>query len=76
MPPGHDSILGSFTSGDNILKTANPNLFFRMEEQRVGGKSDDFFQTAVAGTPPHTNARSERVAVVVGSGEKEAAVSP
>lgn len=35
MAPGHDSILGSFTSGDNILKTANPNLFFRMEEQRV-----------------------------------------
>jgi hypothetical protein len=26
MPPGHDSILGSFTSGDNILKTANPTV--------------------------------------------------
>ena len=70
MAPGHDSILGSFTPGDNILKTANPNLFFRMEGQRVDGKSDDFLQTAVAGMPPHTNARSERIAVVVGSGEK------
>jgi hypothetical protein len=74
--PGHDSILGSFTSGGNILKTTNPNLLFRMEEQRVDGKSDDFLQTAVAGAPPHTNARPERIAVVVGSGEKEAAVSP
>ena len=67
--PGHDSILGSFTSGDNILKAANPNLFFRREEQRVDGKSDGFFQTAVAGTPPHSNACSERIAVVVGSGD-------
>ena len=24
MAPGHDSILGKFTPGDNILKTANP----------------------------------------------------
>jgi hypothetical protein len=42
MAPGHDSILGSFTSGDNILKTANPKLFFRMEEQRVDEKSEIF----------------------------------
>jgi hypothetical protein len=69
MLPSHDSILGSFTPGDNILKTANPDLSFRME-QRVDGKVDGFFQTAVAGTPPHTNARSERFAIVVGSGEK------
>jgi Cytochrome c554 and c-prime len=70
MAPSHDSILGKFTRGDNILKTANPNLFFQMDEKRVDGKDDDFFQGAVAGQPPHTNARSERFAVVVGSGEK------
>jgi hypothetical protein len=70
MVPSHDSILGNFTPGDNILKTANPNLFFRMEQQHVDGKEDGFFQTAVAGTPPHTNPRSERIAIVVGSGEK------
>jgi hypothetical protein len=69
MAPGQDSILGKFTSGDNILKTANPNLFFQMD-QKHDGKADSFLQTAVAGQPPHTNSRSERIAVVVGSGEK------
>jgi hypothetical protein len=68
--PSRNSIFGKFTPGDSILKTANPNLVFRMDEQRVTGKEDVFFQTAVAGTPPHTNSRSERFAVVVGSGDK------
>ncbi len=63
--PTEKSILGKFTSGDNILKTVNPNLYFQMD-----AKDGGFFQTAVAGTPPHTNARAERFAVVVGSGEK------
>lgn len=67
--PSRDSILGKFTADENILKTANPNLFFEMDEKQVDGKYS-FFQTAVAGQPPHTNSRSERIAVVVGSGEK------
>ena len=70
MAPSQDSILGKFTAADNILRTANPNLFFQMEEKQGNGAEDSFFQTAVAGTPPHTNLRSERFAVVVGSGEK------
>jgi hypothetical protein len=74
MEPGHDSILGKFMPGDNILKTANPNLYFRMDEQhgegKLEGKEDSFLQTAVAGTPPHTNSRSERIAFVIGSGDK------
>jgi hypothetical protein len=68
--PARNSILGKFTPDANILKTANPNLFFRMDEQRVDGKEDSFSQTAVAGTPPNTHSRTERIAVVVGSGEK------
>jgi Cytochrome c554 and c-prime len=56
LPTGH-AILGSFTPGSNILKTSNPNLVFRMEAKPGG-----FFQTA--------NSRSERFALVVGSGEK------
>jgi Cytochrome c554 and c-prime len=56
LPNAH-SILGNFTPGDNVLKTANPNLVFRMEAKQGG-----FFQTA--------NARSERFDFVVGSGEK------
>jgi hypothetical protein len=59
--PTEKSILGKFTPGDNILKTVNPNLYFQMDT-----KQDGFFQTAVAGTHP----RTERFAVVVGSGEK------
>jgi hypothetical protein len=70
MAPSRDSILGKFTAADNILRTANPNLFFQMEEKQGNGAEGSFFQTAVAGTPPHTNSRSERFAVVVGSGEK------
>ena len=41
-----------------------------MDEQHADGKEDTFLQTAVAGTPPHTNSRSERIAFVIGSGEK------
>lgn len=65
MAPSRDSILGKFTAGQNVLKTTNPNLYFEMEE-----KQGVFLQTAVAGTPPHINTRSERFAVVIGSGEK------
>jgi Cytochrome c554 and c-prime len=73
MAPRRDSILGSFTPGDNILKTANPNLYFRMDVQHEQAKpegKDSFLQTAVAGTPPHTSSRSERIAFVIGSGDK------
>src|SRR5215471_3784236 len=31
MAPSRASILGSFTTGENILKTANPNLYFEMD---------------------------------------------
>jgi hypothetical protein len=63
--PSEHSILGKFTAGDNILKTANPNLYFQMDA--TGGV---FTQTAVAGTPPRTSTRAERFALVIGSGEK------
>ncbi len=59
--PTEKSILGKFTPGDNILKTVNPNLYFRME-----AKEGAFFQTAVAPAGSHT----ERFGVVIGSGEK------
>ena len=67
--PDEQSILGSFAPGNNILKTANPNLFFRMEQRRSNGKNE-FFQTAVVGTPPHTSERTEQFGIVVGSGGK------
>jgi hypothetical protein len=68
--PDETAILGKFTPGSNVMRTSNPNLYFRMDEQRTDGKEAEFFQTAVAGTAPHTNTRTERIGVVVGSGGK------
>jgi hypothetical protein len=70
MVPSQSSILGKFTAGENVLKTANPNLYFEMTQKPADGKQSAFFETAVEGVPPHTSSRSERFAIVVGSGEK------
>ena len=67
--PDEETIQGSFTAGNNVLKTANPNLFFRMDERNADAKPI-FFQTAVAGSAPHVRERSEQFAFVVGSGGK------
>jgi len=68
------SILGKFAPGENILKTANPALFFRMDEKVADGRASEkepaFFQTAVQGKPPNTTSHTERFALVVGSGGK------
>jgi Cytochrome c554 and c-prime len=63
--PEKDSILGKFTPDANVMKTSNPELFFRMEE-----KDNGFFQTAVEGAAPFIESRTERFAFVVGSGGK------
>jgi Cytochrome c554 and c-prime len=63
--PDQDSILGKFMPDQNMLKTSNPFLFFKMEEKEGG-----FFQTAVEGVPPDTEERTERFGLVIGSGGK------
>jgi hypothetical protein len=63
--PAKDTILGDFTPPGNLLKTSNPDLFYRMEE-----KKDGFFQTAVEGEPPYSESRTERFGLVIGSGGK------
>lgn len=63
--PTKQSILGSFSEGENILKTSNPNLYFRME-----AKPDGFYQTSVSELSLSTPSRSERMDVVVGSGRR------
>jgi Cytochrome c554 and c-prime len=63
--PDKDSILGNFSPDANILKTSNPDLFFRME-----AKDDGFSQTAVQGIAPYTTSRTEPFGLVVGSGGK------
>jgi len=63
--PSRESILGNFSPGENVLKTWNPELYFRMEE-----KDGEFYQTAVEGEAPAENLRRERIALVFGSGGK------
>jgi hypothetical protein len=57
-----ESILGKF---DSILKTAEPELLYRLE-----AKPNGFFQTGVLGTPPDTVSISQRFDLVIGSGRK------
>jgi hypothetical protein len=63
--PTHGTIAGSFKSGENVLRTSNPSLHFRMDADSAG-----FYETAVVGKPPDTTSRTERIAYVVGSGRK------
>jgi cytochrome c554/c'-like protein len=63
--PNKASISGSFAEGNNILKTANSSLLFRMES-----KPDGFYQSAVWQISSVTSARTERMDVVIGSGRK------
>jgi hypothetical protein len=61
--PAIGSILGSFHNHENILKTSNPNLYFRMESRPQG-----FFETAVSTLSSGTTEHSERIDIVLGSG--------
>ena len=63
--PTKTSISGSFSPGENQLKTSNPDLHFRMEARANG-----FYQTAVFWQPPDEKTHSERIDFVTGSGEK------
>lgn len=63
--PTKETIAGKFHEGENLLRTSNPELFYRMEAKR-----DGFYQTAVLGTPPDTASLSRRFDFVIGSGRK------
>jgi cytochrome c554/c'-like protein len=60
--PTRQSIAGSFSRGENVLRTSNPRLHFRMDSTATG-----FYQTAVMGRAPDTSSHSERIAFVTGS---------
>lgn len=64
-PATADSISGSFRSGENVLKTSNPGLSFKME-----AKQKRFYEEAVWGLPPSTSIESEPIDLVIGSGRK------
>jgi Cytochrome c554 and c-prime len=61
--PTKESVLGSFAEGKNILKTSNPNLYFRMVST-----VDGFYQTAISTFSSVVSSHSERIGLVVGSG--------
>jgi hypothetical protein len=59
------TIVGTFSPGANTMQTANPNLTFWMDS-----KGDEFFQTAIWGTPPNERTHTQRFDLVIGSGGK------
>jgi hypothetical protein len=63
--PTRDAIRGSFREGENVLRSADPDVYFRMHADSTG-----FYQTAVMGKAPDTVTRTERVSYVVGSGRR------
>ena len=60
-----DSILGKFTTGAAIVRTANPTLHYEMTANAGG-----YFVTAVTGIAPDTSIRTEKFAIVIGSGKR------
>ncbi len=63
--PSESSISGKFTVASNILRTADPNLHFAMTI-----RDGRYFQSAVFGRPPDEVTHTERIDVVVGSGQR------
>ena len=59
--PTRASILGSFSHGENALRTMNPNLYFRMDSTATG-----FYEIAVMGRAPDTSVIAQRIAYVTG----------
>lgn len=59
--PTRASIAGTFSPGQNIARTSNPALYFRMDSTASG-----FTQTAVMGRGHDTTTRTERIAIVTG----------
>jgi len=63
-PPSDKSILGNFTPGKNVLRTANPDLIYAMIHA-----DDGFYQSAVdIRDPQHLTGEAQKFDVVVGSG--------
>ena len=54
-----------FRDGENVLRTADPALYFRMTANASG-----YYETAITGKGKDTTTRTERIAYVTGSGRK------
>jgi hypothetical protein len=58
---GPETIRGSFEAGHNLLRTRDPEIYFRMER-----RGDSFYQVA----EDHGTTRAERFDLVMGSGRR------
>lgn len=63
--PTARTIAGSFRDGENVVRTADPGIFYRLHADAAG-----FHQTAVVAHGADTTRRTERIAYVVGSGRR------
>jgi hypothetical protein len=63
--PTRETILGSFRPGENVLRTPNPNVHYRMDADSAG-----FHETAAEVKGRDSITRTERIALVVGSGRR------
>jgi hypothetical protein len=61
LPTG-GTLEGSFRPGENVLRTSNPALYFRMDSGATG-----YSETAVLGRAPDTSTISRQIAFVTGS---------
>ena len=63
------TIKGSFSEGKNVLRTRSEATYFKME-RRLSEGEDAFYQTAYQYTESGMKSRTERIALVIGSGRK------
>lgn len=63
--PSAATMLGQFSGQGATMATSNPGLRFHMD-----ARTDGFYETALTGTPQRPVSRSERMAIVIGSGRQ------
>jgi len=63
------TIKGSVSEGKNVLRTRSEATYFKME-RRLSEGEDAFYQTAYQSTESGVKSRTERIALVIGSGRK------
>lgn len=68
LPDAH-AIKGSFSEGQNVLRTRSEGTYFKME-RRVREGEDAFYQTAYQSTKSGLQSRTEQIDLVIGSGRK------
>jgi hypothetical protein len=64
--PTAKTVLGNFTTGQNVLATANPNLIFAM----VAADNGFYESAANIHNPEHPSGEAARIDLVIGSGRR------